>query len=93
MVVRSDAKPVKQESRKMHRSVELFRLKKAGIRSSYKRYPVPPGMCSPRRPFFKYHGPGPDHRSPGAMEICYMVVAEKDEGENKRGSDPSSSQK
>jgi len=50
-----------------------------------KRYPVPPGMCSPRRPFFKYHGPGPDHRSPGAMEICYMVVAEKDEGENKRG--------
>lgn len=26
-----------------------------------------PDMCSPCRPFFKYHGPGPDPWSPGAM--------------------------
>lgn len=44
-----------------------------------------PDMCSPCRPFFKYHGPGPDQGSPGAMAICHVVVAEKDEGESKRG--------
>lgn len=32
----------------------------------------------------KYHGPGPDQGSPGAMGICHVVVAEKDEGESKR---------
>jgi hypothetical protein len=44
-----------------------------------------PDMCSPCRPFFKYHGPRPDQGSPGAMAICHVVVAEKDEGESKRG--------
>lgn len=44
-----------------------------------------PDMCSPCRPFFKYHGPGPDQGSPGAMAICHVVVVEKDEGESKRG--------
>lgn len=32
----------------------------------------------------KDHGPGPDQGSPGAMAICHVVVAEKDEGESKR---------